>query len=115
MARGVRLPASLVSDALDTPEDNPDGIHPSLDERCPLTELLVDECAHCRKLPDAEVDDDPFDDPAPPRRAGQAASWFRAAYPGACSSCGDGFDEGDVIRADGEGGYEMRDCTGCDR
>jgi hypothetical protein len=37
--------------------------------------------------------------------------WFTARYGGDCASCGDPFDEGDTIRADGEGGWE---CTGCD-
>lgn len=37
--------------------------------------------------------------------------WFTASYPGECASCGDAFDEGDTIRADGDGGYE---CEGCE-
>lgn len=94
MARGVRHPASHVMTSNQT------------DERCPITELLVDQCAHCRPALPA----DPFDTPAP-----QRGSWFAAQYPGECSECGDPFDEGDIIRADGEGGYEMRYCSGCDR
>jgi hypothetical protein len=36
--------------------------------------------------------------------------WFTASYGGHCASCGDGFDEGDTIRADGEGGWECANC-----
>lgn len=32
--------------------------------------------------------------------------WFTASYPGECARCGDEFDEGEQIRADGSGGYE---------
>lgn len=37
--------------------------------------------------------------------------WFFANYPGRCSECGERYEEGDRIRADGEGGYEC-DCDG---
>jgi hypothetical protein len=36
--------------------------------------------------------------------------WFSAAYPGDCS-WGDRIEEGDEIRADGEGEYEHRECA----
>ena len=36
--------------------------------------------------------------------------WFIAARPGACSCCGDSFDEGDTIRADGWGSWECENC-----
>lgn len=38
--------------------------------------------------------------------------WFHASYPGECSGylCGMWFVEGDQIRADGEGGWEAREC-----
>lgn len=36
--------------------------------------------------------------------------WFGANYPGKCSTCEDRFDEGDRIRADGQGGWECEDC-----
>lgn len=61
-------------------------------ERCDITELLVTECAHCRKLPD------------PPEQRGERGPWFTARYVGDCS-CGTVFIPGDQIRADGEGGY----------
>lgn len=37
------------------------------------------------------------DEPQPPA--------FPAAYPGDCSECGDEFDQGDMIRADGSGDW----------
>lgn len=36
--------------------------------------------------------------------------WFIAARPGACSDCGESFEEGDTIRADGWGSWEGRYC-----
>lgn len=38
--------------------------------------------------------------------------WFFAAFPGECSGylCGMFFNEGDLIRADGEGGWEAKEC-----
>lgn len=46
-----------------------------------------------------------FEEPAEPE-----APWFVAAYDGDCSGCGQEFQEGDEIRADGFGGYEARCC-----
>jgi hypothetical protein len=40
--------------------------------------------------------------------------WFDARFPGICERGGEGFEEGEEIRADGEGGYECRDCVGND-
>ena len=36
--------------------------------------------------------------------------WFPARFDSECDECGDPIDEGDEIRADGEGGYA---CKGC--
>lgn len=66
------------------------------DERC-VHEMIVGQCAICRPRVRAA---DAFDDPAP-----QLGPPFEAMYAGVCSDCGDRFDEGDEIRADGEGGY----------
>lgn len=74
--------------------------------RCELTELYVDQCAHCRPTPAA--------DPVADFLAGPQilmGSWFPAAYPGACNQCGCRFDEDDQIRADGEGGW-VAECCG---
>jgi len=74
---------------------------PSLNERCSVTELFIDMCAHCRPAPAP----DPFDEPAgPPRR------WFAASYRGECSVCDETIEPGDEIRADGSGGYLCTDC-----
>lgn len=48
---------------------------------------------------------------APDRGESTPGPWFTAGYGGRCASCGDGFTEGDTIRADGAGGFE---CEGCD-
>lgn len=49
---------------------------------------------------------DVFTGPAEPT----PGPWFDASYPGSCSRCFDRIEEGDHIRADGEGGYECEDC-----
>lgn len=43
------------------------------------------------------------------RRSGPGP-WFPARFDSECDGCGDPIDEGDQIRADGEGGYV---CEGC--
>jgi hypothetical protein len=37
--------------------------------------------------------------------------WFEAAYEGTCSALADPIEPGDIIRADGNGGYEHEDCA----
>lgn len=56
------------------------------------------DCADCRPRP------------AVPRPEPQPGPWFSAAYEGNCSQCGDEFSSGDLIRADGEGGWQARCC-----
>lgn len=68
------------------------GLAPSAPPQCSVTELLVDQCAHCRPAPPA------------PARSG-LGPWFSANYRGDCAGCGAGFDLFDEIRADGEGGW----------
>lgn len=70
-------------------------------ERCGVTELLAEQCAHCRKLPDL----DPFEEPA--ERPGR---YFRARFPGTCAGCAETFDRGERIRYDDGGGFECEDC-----
>lgn len=65
--------------------------------RCSVTELVPDQCAHCRKLPD------PFVDP------GDYGPTFEARWAGQCCVCGDMFDPGDQIRS-ASGGFV---CSGC--
>jgi len=45
-------------------------------ERCPLTELMQSDCAHCRRIPD------------PPELLRQVGGWFQAGRPGSCVECG---------------------------
>lgn len=43
----------------------------------------------------------------------ERAEWgpvITAAYPGDCASCGYHWDDGEPIRADGEGGWLCEDC-----
>lgn len=42
------------------------------------------------------------------------APWFPASYGGECSGCFAGIEIGDIIRADGEGGWERQECCGDD-
>jgi hypothetical protein len=68
-----------------------------------------DACAAPRKgtadafLMGGGEDPDPDDDKGP---------WFRAAYDGECAACFAAFFEGDLIRADGDGGWEAQECCG---
>lgn len=59
-------------------------------ERCTLTELLVDQCAHCRRLPDP-----------PARTVGKP---FEAHRYGRCADCDNPYEPGDKIRAIREDG-----------
>jgi hypothetical protein len=72
-------------------------------DRCVVTELLPDECAHCRRIPD------PGREPAPAR----AVVTITAGYPGRCADCGEPFRAGATITADPEGhGWVADCCTG---
>jgi hypothetical protein len=42
----------------------------------------------------------------------QQGKWFHADYDGDCDTCGEGFEQGDEIRADGFGGWQGRYCCG---
>ena len=70
-------------------------------DRCPITELLSAECAHCKGV-DLPRDEQP-----------ERGPWFPARYIGLCSACGWEFSLGEKIRADGRGGY-LADCCGDD-
>ena len=67
---------------------------------CELTELEVTSCAHCRGTAE------------PPPVARSLGPWFSAAYAGRCEDCGDRFEAGAQIRADGDGGYLAQCCAG---
>lgn len=61
-------------------------------DRCELTELLVDQCAHCLKTPSIE------DEIKAHREALIARGWFAAEYPGRCGLCTNGFGVGTAIQ-----------------
>ena len=69
-------------------------------ERCVLTDLLVESCGHCNGAEARAARDD---------RA-ERGPWFTAAYPGVCAGCGEEFEAGTLIRADGDGGYLSEAC-----
>jgi len=72
-------------------------------QRCSITELLTDQCAHCRPAPAT--------DPVELLLAPKLGPWFEARYDGGeCANCGWRFSVGDQIRADGDGGWFCVDC-----
>lgn len=54
---------------------------------------------------------DPFE-PADSGTGPRPGPWFYASFDSECDTCGEPLYEGDLIRADGSGGYEGQDC--CD-
>lgn len=62
-------------------------------QRCDLTDLLVDQCAHCKKQLSVE------EEVAAERsqRAADVTGWIEAQYPGACCRCGERIAIGDLI------------------
>lgn len=77
-------------------------------ERCERTELLVDDCAHCRghKSIEEQVADERI-------QLGEARTrWFNAIYPGKCAGCGTPFDEGNLIHGvPGHAGWVAECCA----
>lgn len=79
--------------------------------RCELTDLLVDQCAHC--LGHQSVQEQIDEERAwtmDLERGGRPGGWFTASWAGECSCCGDPIHPGDTIRADGFDGYELKGC-----
>jgi hypothetical protein len=74
--------------------------------RCEKHDLEIGSCADCRPRPgQARVT-------AGEPRAGEAGNWFIAGFGGTCSGCGEDIEPGAEIRADGQGGWERRECCG---
>lgn len=48
----------------------------------------------------------------PDSPSGGPGRWFHSRYDGSCDGCGAYFTEGEEIRADGEGGWQGRECCG---
>jgi hypothetical protein len=68
-------------------------------ERCDMTDLLKDQCAHCKPKP-----------PTPPRDTSDYGPWFNARFDGDCDDCGASIYEGDEIRSDGAEGWLCERC-----
>ena len=66
-------------------------------------DVSVSRCGSC--TPPAQDPD------APPRLPGMTGPWFPARHPGHCDQCDEGIAEGDLIRADGEGGWQCESCA----
>jgi hypothetical protein len=70
-------------------------------DRCEITELPVDQCAHCKTKGDPRT-----------TRPALRRGWFEARYPGQCRSCGDWFAAGTHITGtDGSDGWTAECCA----
>jgi hypothetical protein len=86
-------------------EQQPDGNLTAADaaaDRCYLTDLLITQCGHCKGLQTVEQQASNELRPGPP---------FTSRYDGTCSSCGIEFWPGEMIRADGAGGWLAECCS----
>jgi len=78
------------------------------EERCPKTELIVSQCAHCRgdTDPEAEI----LADREALIRTGY---WYPSKYDGICANCGQPFEANSAIRGDPRG-WVAECCADCD-
>lgn len=67
------------------------------EERCERTELLVDQCAHCRSQSSVEEQAEAELHDLGVRLMARDPRWFFAEYPGTCT-CGSRFKPGMPIR-----------------
>lgn len=65
-------------------------------ERCDVTELLADQCAHCKGVSLPELDPQRRDMARPP-------VVITAGYPGRCAACGELFPPGVTIAGTPDG------------
>ena len=72
--------------------------------RCEKHDLEIGSCADCRPRPGQAQ--------ATAAHREGSGPWFIAAYNGSCSGCGEDIAPDDEIRADGDGGWERRECCG---
>lgn len=76
-------------------------------DRCDVTDLLTEQCAHCRGLPDL-----PTDHPEP--RHGDPAGYTEgpivARYPGWCGQCGKRVHPGTRIVRDDQDSVWLGEC-----
>jgi predicted RNA-binding Zn-ribbon protein involved in translation (DUF1610 family) len=69
--------------------------------RCERTELLVEQCAHCRPPVDDQVPDEDIE-----------VVWRGIArYDGQCPGCGGRIREGDPIARTGDNRYVCEECS----
>jgi hypothetical protein len=80
-------------------------------ERCPLTELIKSQCAHCRVPPPLpSFAEAPFDIPGDEEDA--VVAIFPAQFEGGrCALCDGYFDCGDMISRTASGEYWCAECT----
>jgi hypothetical protein len=71
-------------------------------DRCEITELLRDQCAHCRPKPEPSLFALPSDSDVGPA--------IRSAYDGWCHACSESIDSGDMIRRTHDG-WVHEDCA----
>lgn len=77
-------------------------------DRCDFTDLLKDQCGHCRpeRLPQPHISLAVRNRMSPPR----FGPWISARFDSECDGCGDQIEEGDQIRSNGEGGWICLEC-----
>jgi hypothetical protein len=81
---------------------------PQGEERCELTELLIDQCACREHRGGADVDEETLRLRA---RLLAKPNWFAAKYAGACDCCGERFPVGAAIRMDLHRGWRAECCA----
>lgn len=84
------------------------------DERCERTELLVDQCAHCRGHADPEADALAAESPRRYAVDVETPRTTIAQYPGWCPQCSERIHPGDVITLRGSTDARAWCCTECD-
>lgn len=72
--------------------------------RCDFTDLDQASCAHCQGH-------DAFPEVQNRRRLEQSGVWVTARYDGKCAGCGDWYQAGTLIHADGDGGWLAECCA----
>jgi hypothetical protein len=78
--------------------------------RCEKTDLYTSQCFHCRPAAAPTIESSRLTEFGELLARSQMGKWFHANYDGTCSVCGEAFEEGDEIRADGSGGWQGRYC-----
>lgn len=85
---------------------------------CEFSGMRVADCAHCRRglraLPPVVAEALPEEEGLPPYLGGSASVMpgrpFHAQFPGACAACPRPVVPGELIKADGVGGWVHDDC-----